>query len=451
MSAHTSIKNQLQEVKFSLDSLVVYRQVLEDEVIKRLLNFLDYLEEEEAKLSRVIQLYNDFFYTLIKHNATKSWRNYVIELILFDENPFSRRLEIDSVLKKAIENDLRNLQLIANLSSDTVKTMLINEYCQSSLERRKVEELPEWTFAEQNTEVKGVNRFAHCHYPFKQTFLMSQDWAECVQALQDFYRQHGSGLFARYAAFVWEKNGQKGYLRGIPKPDPIRFADFVGYDSERTEVINNTLQFLKGFPANNVLLYGDRGTGKSSTVKALINEYYAQGLRMIEVAKKDLIDFPEIIYYLQDRNLKFIIFVDDLAFEDNEDSYTALKAVLEGSLENRPSNVLIYATSNRRHLIKEKFSDRAGLSSADPDEEVRAADTIEEKLSLSDRFGITVIFTSPQKQKYLEIVEGLAAKRGLKMDREYLHREALKWELWYNGRSPRTARQFIDWLEGQEN
>jgi uncharacterized protein len=226
--------------------------------------------------------------------------------------------------------------------------------------------------------------------------------------------------------------------------------DLVSYDLERSEVINNTLQFLKGFPANNILLYGDRGTGKSSTVKAILNEYYNQGLRLIEVSKSHLIDFPEIIADLKERKQKFIIFVDDLSFDDNEQNHNSLKAVLEGGIESKPSNVLIYATSNRRHLIKEKFSDRVGFQSGNADDEVRSADTMQEKLSLSDRFGITVVFSSPNKDKYLEIVEGLAIKRGLAFDKESLKKEALKWELWYNGRSPRTARQFIDWLEGEK-
>ncbi|MGB9793080.1 MAG: ATP-binding protein, partial [Thermacetogeniaceae bacterium] len=219
-------------------------------------------------------------------------------------------------------------------------------------------------------------------------------------------------------------------------------------EAERAEVIENTIHFLSGFPANNVLLYGDRGTGKSSTVKALLNEFHERGLRLVELPKEYLSDFPEVLRKLKGRCLKFIIFIDDLAFEDSAESYTALKAVLEGGLESRPSNVVVYATSNRRHLIKEKFSDRGGLHYGSPDDEVRAHDTIQEKLSLADRFGITVIFPSPDKEQYLKIVEGIAAKRGLNIEKEQLHEEALRWEKRNNGRSPRTARQFVDWLEG---
>jgi hypothetical protein len=256
-------------------------------------------------------------------------------------------------------------------------------------------------------------------------------------------------MFIKNIAFIWDKSNGQGYLRGIENHDLVTLSDLIGYQTEREEVINNTLQFLKGYNANNVLLYGDRGTGKSSTVKAILNEYHKHGLRIIEVPKSNLGDFPEIIRQLKGRKQKFIIFVDDLVFEDSEENYTTLKAILEGGLENRPKNVLIYATSNRRHLIKEKFSDRLGFQSGGSDDEIRAADTLQEKLSLADRFGITAVFSSPDKSRYLEIVEAMAEKRGIAMDKEQLHKEALKWELWYNGRSPRTARQFIDWLEGQ--
>lgn len=297
-------------------------------------------------------------------------------------------------------------------------------------------------------------------------FFSEDVWKSLIEPLARFHYKWGYGDFARYRAFVWYhsnsinngsdkgisngsfSNGSSGYLKGIANPDPIRLSDLIGYETQRQEVLDNTLRFLKGYPANNMLLYGDRGTGKSSTIKALVNEYYEHGLRLVEVPKKYLMDFPDIIRILEGRKHKFIIFIDDLAFEDNEENYTALKAILEGGVKSKPSNVVIYATSNRRHLIKEKFSDRAGLTSGNPDEEIHASDTIQEKLSLADRFGIKVTFYAPDKVEFLKIVEGMAEKRGLKVSKEFLHKEALKWELTYNGRSPRTAKQFIDWLEG---
>ena len=197
-----------------------------------------------------------------------------------------------------------------------------------------------------------------------------------------------------------------------------------------------------------MLLYGDRGTGKSSTVKALINKYYSEGLRIIEVPKEYLSDFPEIIRKVKDRPQKFIIFIDDLTFEDGETGYTALKAVLEGSVESKLENVVIYATSNRRHLVKEYFHERKGLGSSDPNEEIHASDSIQEKLSLADRFGITVVFSVPSQDEYLEIIRGLVKNRGIEIDGRELEEKALELERRHNGRSPRTARQFVDYLEG---
>jgi len=205
---------------------------------------------------------------------------------------------------------------------------------------------------------------------------------------------------------------------------------------------------LAGLPANNILLYGDRGTGKSSTVKALLNRYRENGLRMVEVKKSDLADFPRLVRELRTSPQRFVLFVDDLSFEENEVEYKELKAVLEGGLESRPENVVIYATSNRRHLVRERFTDRQ--PEYPENGEVRPGDTVQEKLSLADRFGVTVLFMAPDKALYLEIVRGLAARRGISWPREELERQALLWEAWQNGRSGRSARQFIDSIWGGE-
>ena len=192
-------------------------------------------------------------------------------------------------------------------------------------------------------------------------------------------------------------------------PDPIRLDQLVGYERERELVLQNTEQFLAGFAANSVLLYGDRGTGKSSTVKALLNEHAERGLRLVEVSRDDLGDFPWIIQQLRERPERFILFVDDLSFDEGERDYRGLKAVLEGSVEARPNNVVLYATSNRRHLVQERWTDRESTLSA----EIHGQDTMQEKLSLSDRFGIRVVFPSPDQRRYLAVVEALASQRGL--------------------------------------
>lgn len=272
------------------------------------------------------------------------------------------------------------------------------------------------------------------------------DWSAVVRDLAEYFAETGVGLFARHRAFRWVRKEGRGALAGVADPDPVRLGDLVGYDLERQPVVDNTLQFVAGAPANNVLLYGDRGTGKSSTVKALFNEFAPSGLRLVEVAKHDLDDYPEILAVLRGRRERFILFVDDLSFEEHETQYKALKAALEGSLEARPENVVLYATSNRRHLVTERFADR---QRAPLDDDVHPEDAVQEKLSLADRFGIHAPFLVPDQDRYLVIIEGLAAQYQLPMDVQHLRRRALLWAQWHNGRSCRTARQFIEALRGE--
>jgi predicted AAA+ superfamily ATPase len=279
----------------------------------------------------------------------------------------------------------------------------------------------------------------------KERLAEADDWAPFASDIADYFRQHGAGSFSRFRAFRWVREDGHGQLVGVPAPDPIRLEQLVGYERERELVVQNTEQFLAGYPANSVLLYGDRGTGKSSTVKALLNAHAEQGLRLIEVGRDDLGDFPAIVRTLRDRPERFILFVDDLSFDEHERDYRGLKAVLEGSIEARPDNVVLYATSNRRHLVQERWTDRESTLAA----EVHGQDTMQEKLSLSDRFGIRVVFPSPDQHRYLAVVESLAQQRGLVIDPEVLRRRGLQWAEWHNGRSGRTARQFVDHLQGE--
>ena len=433
----------------ALDSLSVYRGLLEDPVLgklKALLNSLNQGGGARLQLRDVVNLYNEYFFELAKSNIL-SWPEYIISLLLFDENPFSFACQAEKetgrqlVLDSAAAQDLNNLQRIAQLEGRVLKEEIAALFPGES-EQLIISVLPEWT-----ADKPPFSSPDHGQ-PIKTCFYQAEHWAGCLAELKNFYRNYGCGLFARYIAFIWEKTDGRGYLKGIAKPDPITLDQLVEYQAERARVIENTRQFLQGFPANNVLLYGDRGTGKSSTVKAILNRYHSQGLRMIEIPKAYLADFPLIIRQLKNRSQKFIIFVDDLVFGDNEENYTSLKAVLEGGLESKTPNILIYATSNRRHLVKEYFGERAGLHSGNRDEEVHARDSMQEKLSLADRFGINVVYSSPDQNQYLAIVKGIAAARNLGTEWEVLRKEALQWALWYNGRSARTAKQFVDWFEG---
>jgi predicted AAA+ superfamily ATPase len=444
----------MKKLKLMMNSLSVYRNLLEDIVIQKYYNLIAYVNEDKIDVDNFLKYYNEFYFNLTS-NCTNGLKDYVIEKVLLNENAFSKVAEqvpynkIDISFIKGVTNDLFCIQNMLNAEPDDIKEHVLEYfkelYNQDTewyyMVKSIISNLPNW-----NINAVDVDKIFF-EYPIKKILYTSTNWAECIRELAEFHNKYGSGKFAKYRAFVWERNNGACSLIGIENCDPITLSDLVGYEAQKEEVVNNTLQFLDGFNANNVILYGERGTGKSSTVKAILNEYYLRGLRIIEVPKKFLSDFPEIIRKLKTKNQKFIIFVDDLTFEDNE-SYTDLKSVLEGGLEVRPQNVIIYATTNRRHLVRERFSDRPG-SVQDNSDEIHPVDAIQEKLSLADRFGITVTYLSPDKQKYLEIVESIAEKRGLKLDKQYLHREALKWEMWYNGRSPRTARQFVDYIEAE--
>lgn len=434
------VKNKIIEAKIALDCLSVYRGILQDKVLNSLNELLEYILSDKKELSTIINKYNDFYYCLTSINSTNTFESYIINCILFDNNVYSKSAatkefdHIDNCIKNAVDNDLSCLQRISLLSAEDIKSYLKETNPQWDFEMNVIMSLPTWNFEESTSSYSKVNNI------FKELNI-AENWGLCTKDLADFYKENGTGIFAKYKGFVWEKQDNTGRLKGIEVPDPIRMNDLIEYDSERKIVIENTISFLKGYTANNVLLYGDRGTGKSSTVKALLNEYYNQGLRIIELQRMFISDFPEVIRAIKSSQLKFIIFIDDLAFEDSEQNYTSLKAVLEGGLESTPKNVIIYATSNRRHLVKETFSER--------EDEVHGTDAMQEKLSLSDRFGITVTFLSPDQNKYLEIVEGIIKSRGLVVKKEQLKKQALVWEMRYNGRSPRTAKQFVDWLEGQ--
>ena len=269
----------------------------------------------------------------------------------------------------------------------------------------------------------------------------AEDWGACAELLAGHYARHGAGPYGRHRAFLW----REGRLLAVSRPDPVSLAELVAYEREREPLIRNTERFLAGLPAHHALLYGLPGTGKSSTVKAIMNEYADLGLRLVEVKKEDLAELQEVLEVLGGRGRRFVLFVDDLSFEEHEVEYKALKALLEGSVEEPPENVRLYATSNRRNLIREPSPKRESPAGDD----VHARDTMQEKLSLAARFGLRLTFPSPDQARYLEIVAGLARGRGLAIPAEDLRERALLWDRWHAGRSGRTARQFVDELEAE--
>ena len=275
----------------------------------------------------------------------------------------------------------------------------------------------------------------------------SEDENEFQSHMAAFYGEYGVGKFGLNKAFriIEKEEEHKVIIDPIINVEHIYFKDIVGYEMQKKKLIENTEAFSSGKEANNVLLLGDAGTGKSSSVKAILNEYYGQGLRMIEVYKHQFKALSEVLEQIKDRNYKFIIYMDDLSFEEYELEYKYLKAILEGGLGKRPKNVLIYATSNRRHLIREKFSDKREL-----DDDLHNNDTVQEKLSLAARFGVTIYYGSPDKFQFQGIVKALAEKYHLDMPEEELLLEANKWEISHGGLSGRTASQFITHLLGRK-
>ena len=255
-------------------------------------------------------------------------------------------------------------------------------------------------------------------------------------ALTRFYQAHGAGLYARYRAFLWEA----GELVPVADPDCPRPEELLGYEMQRGQVEENTRLMLSGRAANNVLLFGDGGTGKSATVKSMLYLPGMEDLRLIEIQKENLVGLPSLIRSLRGRRQKFILFIDDLAFDQDDKTYSSMKTILEGSLERRPDNVVIYATSNRRHLVRQTFSDRAG-------DEVDASETISEKTALAERFGLRIPYLTMNKQGYLALVDYLADRAGVTLDRDALHAQAMAWEIRHAGRTPRVARQFIASLQ----
>lgn len=261
----------------------------------------------------------------------------------------------------------------------------------------------------------------------------TKDANKVLDGLLEFFKENGAGLLNRYKAFKWNKEAG---LIGINKCDPITFDDLLGYERQRKILFDNTEDFLAGHDANNVLLFGDSGTGKSSSVKAILNKYHTQGLRVLELNKSDFMDLNNILSAIGNRGIKFILFLDDLSFEEFESEYKNMKALMEGGVEVKPKNILIYATSNRRHLIRETWNDRQG-------EDIHVADTRQEKYSLSERFGISLTYTSSGQEEYLNMVMSMAKKKGITVPEDVLREKALQWAMVNSGRSGRVARQFI--------
>jgi predicted AAA+ superfamily ATPase len=391
------VKNSLQELHYRLNSLVIFRDVMNCRTIQSLERLLESLEDNDTL--KQLKAYSDFVSNLYRHHNDLS--SYILTLILEDENIYmirtAHRLEISQKMKECLFSELESLQMIAEMTSLQVKDKIAYDGF-----------LPDWD----NT-----------YYDFKKEYLNRIDNIE----------RYGYGIYAKYYMFIVKDSR----IVPVKYPDEVKLSQLIGYEKQRQLVIDNTLALINGKPASNVLLSGDAGTGKSSSVKAIANEFRDKGLRIIEIRKDQLREIPEIIDGLSKNPLKFILFIDDLSFAKDDDNFGALKAILEGSVSARANNIVIYATSNRRHLVKESFSDRDG-------DDVHRNDTVQELISLSERFGLRITFSKPNKYEYLEIVKGLAKLNSLDMSEEELEKEAERFAVGRSGRSARAAKQFID-------
>ena len=368
------------------------------------------------------------------------WHNYLAFLLITNENPFSITCE----------------KVGANDGS-------VNYFAQNDFAAYK--ELFDYDFSdiERELDVDCFSRLSDYKAIGKKELMYNKNVSEKVQALSleletarsgqdifvsvtNFYKRYGVGMFGLNKAFrLKESDSSDVEIQPINNMDKVMLDDLIGYEIQKKKLVDNTKAFVEGKKANNVLLFGDSGTGKSTSIKAIVNEFYEDGLRMIEIYKHQFKHLSNVIAQIKNRNYKFIIYMDDLSFEEFEIEYKFLKAVIEGGVETRPDNILIYATSNRRHLIRETWNDRNDMEHS---EDMHRSDTIEEKLSLANRFGVTINYSKPSQKEYFHIVEELAKKSGLDIPTEELKAEANKWELSHGGISGRTAQQFINYLIG---
>lgn len=370
------------------------------------------------------------------------WHNYLTFLLITSENPFSITCE----------------KVGANEGS-------VNYFAKGDFKAFRDLFWYDFSKLENYLGVDCFSRISDYKAIGKKELMYNKNVSEKVQALSErleqaadeneffdcvtnFYKDYGVGMFGLNKAFRIQPL-EEGRVKFCPinNMDAVMLDDLVGYEIQKKKLVDNTRAFVEGKKANNVLLFGDSGTGKSTSVKAIVNEFYGQGLRMIEIYKHQFKDLSAVIAQIKNRNYRFIIYMDDLSFEEFEVEYKFLKAVIEGGVETRPDNILIYATSNRRHLIKENWSDRDDVETQNG---MHRSDTMEEKLSLVNRFGVTINYSKPSQKEYFHIVTELAKKSGIPMTEKELCAEANKWELSHGGISGRTAQQFINYLLGQQ-
>ena len=367
------------------------------------------------------------------------WHTYLTFLLVNDENAYSTACEIRGMIEGSInEVALHDFAIMKELF----------DYDVQELGRNLGATAHELLFDYKGTKQEGhvYNRRIRDRICTLAVHLAeTKTPRDFKEVMTQFYKEFGVGKFGLHKAFRVEHTEEGAKIVPITKIAHVRLDDLVGYEIPKKKLIENTEAFVRGRKANNCLLFGDAGTGKSTSIKAILNQYYEEGLRMIEVYKHQFQDLNDIIAQVKNRNYKIIIYMDDLSFEEFEIEYKYLKAVIEGGLERKPENVLIYATSNRRHLVREQWSDKNDRR----DDDLHTSDTVQEKLSLVARFGVSIFFVGPDKKEFQKIVLELAKRNQIQMEKSELLLQANQWEMTHGGRSGRTAQQFIDYLLGK--
>lgn len=423
--------------------LILYRDFEGSRLLRDMVWLMENYEDEFYEQEDVAGLLYDCMNRLLEMAGKYGfygnlWHCYLTDILVNDENSYSCAAEMrgyaDGTLNRAALHDLRIFKELYDF--DLFKMA-------EALGADDFDIVLSYEAGERESHVYNT-RICSRICALAQKLSGNRTAEEMKDTLTQFYGEYGVGKFGLHKAFRVARADGLVRIEPVSKTAHVCLSDLVGYELAKKKLTENTEAFVNGKKANNCLLYGDAGTGKSTCIKALANEYYSKGLRIIEVYKHQFQDLNEVVAQIKNRNYKFIIYMDDLSFEEFEIEYKYLKAVIEGGLEKKPDNVLIYATSNRRHLIRENFRDRE-----ERDEDLHINDTVQEKLSLSSRFGVTIYFGSPDMKQFQEIVRRLAEKEEIELPEQELLAKANQWELSHGGLSGRTAQQFIDHIAAQ--
>lgn len=429
-----------------VSKLLIYGDMPKDSILMELSDIIreyksgDYKKDEIItriynQIKRILEVSTDYAFD------KNLWHNYLTYLLITNENPFSLTCEkvgaSVGTVNSFAKNDFKQFKALFDYDFKPMEEELGID-CFTKIENYQAIGKPELMY---NKNVSEKVR------DLSEKLESAKDEEEFFDHVTQFYKDYGVGMFGLNKAFRISDNNGKVKFQAINNMEKVMLDDLVGYEIQKKKLVDNTEAFVQGRKSNNCLLFGDSGTGKSTSIKAIVNEYYDQGLRMIEIYKHQFKDLSNVIAMIKNRNYKFIIYMDDLSFEEFEIEYKFLKAVIEGGVETKPENILIYATSNRRHLIKETWNDRSDVQ---VDNGMHKSDTMEEKLSLVHRFGVTINYSKPTQKEYFDIAIELCRRLGVELSDDEIKAEANKWELSHGGISGRTAQQFANYLAGQQ-